>query len=272
MRILVSGAAGSIGSELCRQLSEYIDNEVYGFDINETALFNLYEELKPHIKTRVGDIRNRETLEDIFENFQPQVVIHAAAYKHVSPLELDPIEAVQTNIIGTNNLIRAAKKYKVQKFINISTDKVNGESIMGLTKKINERIVQNAGYVSVRFGNVLGSQGSVIPIWQEQINKNQPLTVTDPRMKRYFMTIPEACSLVIEALDIGEPGDKIILDMGEQHNILELAKEILKKSGKDLEIKIIGAKAGEMLQERLMNDHEEQVAQKKGNFWVIRPN
>lgn len=273
LKIFISGGAGSIASELIRQLAP--NNEIYTCDINETELFNLYEEMKLKglaIKTRVGDICNRGTLEDIFYNFQPNLIIHSAARKHVSPMELDPIEAVQTNIIGTNNLIRAAKKYKIEKFINISTDKVNGESIMGLTKKIAERIVQNAGYVSVRFGNVLGSRGSLLPIWQKQIDQNQPVTVTDGRMQRYFMSLEEACSLVIEACEIGEGGDKIILDMGKQHNILELAKEILKKSGKDLEIKIIGAKSGEMLQERLMNEDEEKRAVKKDRFWIIKPN
>lgn len=266
-RILITGCAGSIGSELARQLCR--NNQVYGIDIGETELFELYEELKPNIKTRIGDIRNRETIEEIFANFLPDIIIHTAAYKHVSPLELDPIEAVQTNIIGTNNIIRMAKKTG-SKFINISTDKVvNGESIMGLTKKIAERIVQNAGYVSVRFGNVLGSRGSVIPIWQKQIDENKPLTVTDPKMQRYFMTISEACKLVIEACEIGQPGDKIILDMGKQHNILELAKEILKKSGKNLEIKIIGTKSGETFQERLMSNEEEKRAIKVGQFWRI---
>lgn len=267
--ILITGAAGSIGSELCRQLAP--NNRVYAVDFNETELFNLYEELKftSPIRTRIGDIRNKETVEDIFNRGAiPEIVIHAAAYKHVSPMELDPIEAVQTNIIGTNNLVRMAKKRGTQ-FINISTDKVvNGESIMGLTKKIAERIVQNAGFVSVRFGNVLGSRGSVIPIWQRQIDHNEPLTVTDSRMTRYFMTIEEACALVIEACEIGQSGEKVILDMGEQHNILDLAKEILKKSGKDLEIKIIGAKAGETLQEKLMTDEEQKRAEKRGRFWV----
>ena len=269
--ILITGAAGSIGSELSRQLAK--ENHVYAVDINETDLFDLYEELKiagTPIKTRVGDIRNKETVEDIFNgDMIPEIVIHAAAYKHVSPMELDPIEAVNTNIIGTNNLVRMSKKRGSQ-LLFISTDKVvNSESIMGLTKKIAERIVQNAGYISVRFGNVLGSRGSVIPIWQKQIDNNQPLTVTDPKMQRYFMTIEEACRLVIEACEVGEPGQKIILDMGEQHNILELAKEILKKSGKDLEIKIIGAKPGETLQERLMNEDEEKRAIKKENYWII---
>lgn len=271
--ILITGAAGSIGSELCRQLAG--NNRVYGVDINETDIFDLYEELKladTAIKTRIGDIRNKETVEDIFYNFLPDIVIHAAAYKHVSPMELDPMEAVNTNIIGTNNLVRQSKKSGVKKFINISTDKVvNGESIMGLTKKIAERIVHNAGYVSVRFGNVLGSRGSVIPIWQKQLDRNQPITVTDPNMTRYFMTIPEACKLVIEAIDIGEPGDKIILDMGEKHNVLDVAKEILGKMNKpDYPINIIGARAGESLTEQLMTPEEESRAVKQGNFYVIR--
>lgn len=272
-KIFISGIAGSIGSELCRQLAK--NNEVFGLDQNETDIFDLYEEMKiagTPVKTRVGDIKDKETIEDIFENFKPEVIIHAAARKHVSPMELDPIEAVATNIIGTNNLVRQSKKSGVERFINISTDKVvNGESIMGLTKKIAERIVHNAGYVSVRFGNVLGSRGSVIPIWQKQLDNNQPITVTDPEMTRYFMTIPEACKLVIEAVEIGEPGDKIILDMGEKHNVLEVAKEILGKLNKPgYPINIIGSRPGESLTESLMTHEEELRAEKKGNFYVIK--
>lgn len=271
--ILITGAAGSIGSELVRQLSP--DNHVFGVDINETDLFDLYEEMKlvgSPIKTRVGDIRNKETVEDIFNNdIFPQIVIHAAAYKHVSPMELDPMEAVNTNIIGTNNIVRMSKKYH-SSLVFISTDKVvNGESIMGLTKKIAERIVHNAGFVSVRFGNVLGSRGSVIPIWQKQLDNNKPLTITDERMTRYFMTIPEACRLVIEAIEIGEPGDKIILDMGEKRNVLEVAKEILGKLDKpDYPIKVIGSRPGETLTETLMTEEEEKRAVKLGKFYIIK--
>lgn len=270
--VLITGAAGSIGSELVRQLAA--ENQVYALDTNETDLFDLYEEMKLRgtpIKTRVGDIRNKDTIEDIFNaEMIPEVVIHAAAYKHVSPMELDPIEAVNTNIIGTYNLVRMAKRKGTRQFIFISTDKVvQAESIMGLTKKIAEQIVKNAGYVSVRFGNVLGSRGSVIPIWQKQIDNNLPLTVTDSRMTRYFMTIPEACKLVIEAVNIGEPGQKIILDMGDQVNVLELAKEVLKKSGKELDIKIIGSRPGESLTEELMTADEKAKAVKKGSFYVL---
>lgn len=272
-RILITGAAGSIGSELVRQLAP--NNELYGVDINETDIFDLYEELKladAPIRTRVGDIRNRETVEDIFENFQPEIVIHAAAYKHVTPMEHDPMEAVNTNIIGTNNLVRESKKRGVEKFINISTDKVvNGECIMGLTKKISERIVHNAGYVSVRFGNVLGSRGSLIPIFQKQLDQGKPLTITDERMERYFMTIPDACALVIKAIEIGNPGDKIVLDMGEKRNVLQVAKEILGKMNKpDYPIKMIGARPGEALSEQLMTPEEEQKATKQNGFYIIR--
>lgn len=272
-KILITGGAGSIGSELVRQLA--MNNQVYAIDMNETEMFDLYEELKSEgnpIKSRIGDIRNRETVEDVFENFMPEVVIHAAAYKHVTPMEHDPMEAVNTNIIGTNNLVRESKRAFIKKFINISTDKVvNGECIMGLTKKIAERIVHNAGYVSVRFGNVLGSRGSVIPIWQRQLDKGVPLTVTDPGMARYFMTIPEACSLVIKAIEIGQPGDKIVLDMGEKYNVLQVAKDILGKMNKsDYPIKMIGARPGESLTELLMTPEEEQKAIKKDEFYIIR--
>lgn len=271
-KIIILGAAGSIGSELCRQLSK--EHEVYGLDFNETDIFDLYEELKLNgtpIKTRIGDIRNRETVEDVFTNFEPEIVIHSAAYKHVSPMESDPIEAVNTNIIGTYNLIRTAKKHRVAKFINISTDKVvNSESIMGLTKKIAEQIVKNAGYVSVRFGNVLGSRGSVIPIWQKQLDQGKPLTITDSRMTRYFMTIPEACALVIKAIEVAKPGQKVILDMGEKRNVLEIAKEILGKLDKpDYPINIIGMKPGESLTENLMTQEEQERAIKKESFYII---
>lgn len=271
-RILITGAAGSIGSELTRQLAK--TNQVLGLDFNETDLFDLYEELKladMPIKTRTGDIRNQGTVDDVFHNFQPQVVLHAAAYKHVSPMELDPIEAVENNIIGTFNLVQASKKYGVEKFINISTDKVVGETIMGLTKKIAEQIVHNAGYISVRFGNVLGSRGSVIPIWQKQLDLGLPLTITDPNMTRFFMTIPEACRLVIKAAEEGVAGDKIILDMGPPRNILEVAKEILNKLNKpEYPIKMIGARPGEALSERLMTNEEENRAEKKEGYYIIK--
>ncbi len=269
-RILIAGSAGSIGGELSRQLSQA--NSVYGLDNNETAQFELYEELKDKgVKTRIGDIRDIETLEDIFLDFKPDTVINAAAYKHVVPMELNPIEAVKTNIIGTNNLVRMCKKFSTPKFIFISTDKVvNGESIMGLTKKIAERIVSNAGYICVRFGNVLNSRGSLIPIWQKQIEKGLPLTVTDKKMERYFMTIPQAVELVIKAIEVGQAGETLCFEMGKKVNIYELAQKVLADAGSEVGIKIIGKSRGETLTEELMNENEKQRATKKGEFYIIK--
>lgn len=272
-KCLIFGSAGSIGSEIVRQLAK--DNEVYGVDTNETAQFELYEKLKElgtPIKTRVGDIRDIETVEDIFSDDKyPEIVINAAAYKHVKPMELNPIEAVKTNIIGTNNIVRMCKKFSVPQFVFISTDKVvNGESIMGLTKKIAERIVINAGYVCVRFGNVLNSRGSLIPIWQKQIEQGLPLTVTDKGMERYFMTIPQAVKLVVEASEIGNPGEIICLEMGKKVNIYELAKKILIEEGSEVGIKIVGKGKGETLTEELMTEDEKKRAIKKDKFFIIK--
>lgn len=270
-RILIFGNSGSIGSEITRQLCQ--NNSVYGVDNNETAQFELYEELKDKgVKTRIGDIRDTETIDDVFRSFEPHIVINAAAYKHVSPMELNPIEAVSTNIIGTNNLVRACKKFKTEKFVLISTDKVvNGESIMGLTKKIAERIVKNAGYVSVRFGNVMNSRGSLIPIWQKQIDKGRNLTVTDKQMERYLMTIPQAVELVIKAIEIGKAGEIICLDMGQRYNIYELAQKVLKEAGNPVGIDIIGRKQGECLTENLMTGDEQKRAIKKDGMYIIKP-
>lgn len=268
-RILVTGGAGSIGSELVRQLAP--NNKVFILDFNETGAFDLAEELKQDghwVEARVGDVRDRETVRDLFEDFKPEYVFHAAAYKHVTPMETYPLEAINTNIIGTHNVMHEAKRWEcLEKFVFISTDKVvNGESIMGATKKVGEIMVRNQGGIAVRFGNVLGSRGSVIPLWQNQINRGKPLTVTDSRMTRFMMTIPEAVNLVIEASQIGNAGECLILDMGEQVNILELAKKIL---GKEDGIKMIGIRPGETLDEKLMTLEEEQSATKKGRFYVI---
>lgn len=270
-RILISGGGGSIGSELVRQLARW--NDIFILDINETATFDLTEELRLkgyNVNCRVGDVRDYKTIEDVFSDFKPHIVFHAAALKHVTPNEQYPIEAINTNILGTYNILHCAKRYGVKKLINISTDKViHGNSIMGITKKVAEVMTKNAGYISVRFGNVLGSRGSVIPIWQQQVDKGEALTLTHPEMKRYFMTIPDACELVIKALKVGKPGQILILDMGEQIKILDLAKEIIKKSGKDLKIKTIGIRPGETLDEKLMTHEEEQRAVKKGKYWII---
>ena len=273
-RILITGGAGSIGSEIVRQLAP--GNKIFILDQNETGTFDLAEELKQDgywVEARVGDIRDKATVQDLFEDFKPQYIFHAAAYKHVTPMETYPLEAIQTNILGTYNIMSEAKRWEcLEKFVYISTDKVvNGRSIMGATKKVGEIMVRNQGkkFIVVRFGNVLGSRGSLIPLWQNQINRGKPITVTDRRMTRYFMTIPEAVYLVIKAAEQGKGGEIFILDMGKQVNILNLAHEVLEKAGGG-KIKMIGLRPGETLDEKLMTLEEEKVAIKKNNFYIIK--
>lgn len=270
-RILITGGGGSIGSELVRQLSA--TNKIYILDNNETAMFDLYEELRLagcDVKGRVGDIRSRHTIDDVFENFKPQYVFHAAALKHVTPSEHDPDECILTNEIGTLNLTKAAHKHGIEKFIFISSDKaVNPSTVYGCSKRQGENIVRNAGYIIVRFANVLGSRGSLIPIWEKQINEGKPLTVTDDRMERYFMSIKEACGLVIEAAEKGEPGQTMILDMGKPIKIIDLAHRMVAEMKSDVEIKIIGMRPGEALTEKLMTPEEEARAVKKDKFYVF---
>jgi|TARA_Y100000310_G_C20622694_1_gene784211 FlaA1/EpsC-like NDP-sugar epimerase len=266
-RVLVSGGSGSVGEELVRQLCLY--NRVFIFDIDETRTFDLYEELKQKnlkVDYRVGDINNMETVRSVFTQFNPDYVFHCASRKHVTPNERYPREAVETNLVGLLNVLEETKG----KFVFISTDKaIHVNSIMGATKKLGEIIVKNWGGVSVRFGNVLGSRGSVIPLWQASIDRGEPLNVTHPQMTRYFMTLEEAVKLVIEAGEKGKPGEIWVMDMGDPVNILELAKDIIKKSGKDVDIKMIGIRPGEMLFEELMTTEEKARAKKIDNFWVI---
>ena len=274
-RILITGGAGSIGSELVRQLVP--NNKIFVLDINETGMFDIVSEHKEAgqwIHGRVGDIRDEKTLEDVFSDFKPQVVFHAAALKHVTPGEQTPLEYIQTNIIGTYNLIKYAKKWEcLEKFVFISTDKaVQSSSIMGATKRVSEIIVRNQGkgFVVVRFGNVLGSRGSVIPIWQKAIDQGKPFKVTDERMTRYMMTIDEAVNLVIQAADIGKGGEIICLDMGKKVNILDLAKRLVKEVQTDTPIEMIGTRPGEQLTERLMFEEEEHQVVRKGKFLIIK--
>lgn len=274
-RILITGGAGSIGEELTRQLC--VKNKVYILDINETGVVDLVEELKQKgywVEGRVGNVKDMETIRDVFSDFKPQYVFHAAAYKHVYPAESTPLEYIKTNILGTHNLIHTAKRWEcLEKFVFISTDKViNANSIMGATKRVGEIMVKNQGkgFIAVRFGNVMGSRGSVIPFWQSQIERGEPLTVTDSRMERYMMTIPEAVNLVIQASQIGKGGEIIVLDMGQKVNILKLAEEILQKSGSQVGIKMIGMRPGETLSEEIMFLEEKQKATKEGKFYVIR--
>ena len=268
-RIIVAGGAGSIGSELVRQLAP--NNKVFVLDISENA-YGLSQELSQKgywVKPRVGDIRNKETIRDLFVDFKPQIVINAAAYKEVSTMELYPEEGVSTNVVGNLNLLHEFGKWECsEKFLFISTDKaVNLKSVMGGTKRMSEILTQNRGGIVVRFGNVMGSRGSLIPIWQRQHDNNEPLTITHEAMTRYMMTIPEACELAIEALKGGKPGEIWIMKMGEKWNILELAKEITKKTKQ--EIKMIGLRPGEVLTEELMFKEEQDHCKELKNFYVI---
>ena len=270
-RILITGGAGSIGSELARQLSP--NNKIWLLDINETGVYQVREQIreKGHwIYSRTGDVRNKETLRDLFGDFKPQVVFHAAALKNVTPGEEYPQETIDTNVQGTANLIAEAKKWEcMEKFVFISTDKVvNAHCIMGMTKKLAEGLVTKAGFqfVAVRFGNVLGSSGSVLEIWDRQVRNGDPITITDPRMERYMMTIPQACELVIKAGEDGKGGEIYILDMGEKVNILELAMQYHPYHPQD----IIGIRSGETLSEELMTQEEESRAIKKGKFYILK--
>ena len=270
--VIITGAAGSIGSGIARELTKYNVKHLILLDQAESPLYDLQQELKIdnldfHIQFRIGDIRNKETINKLFNEFNPQIIFHAAAYKHVPLMEENPYEAISTNIIGTKNLTECAIQYKLEKFIFISTDKaVNPTNIMGASKRIAEMIVQeknNNGitkFITTRFGNVLGSNGSVIPLFQRQIAQGGPLTLTDERITRFFMTIPEACQLVLEAFSMGNGGEIYVFDMGESVRIIDLARKMILLHGlepdKDIEIKITGLRPGEKLYEELLADSE----------------
>lgn len=262
-RILITGSAGSIGAELVRQLAP--SNHIYCLDQNESGLADLMEELK--VAGRVGDIRDEITIRDVFSDFKPQIVFHAAAYKCVNMMEVFPLEAIQTNIMGTHILVSTAKRWEcVTKFINISSDKaVNSFSVMGQSKRMAESLVRNAGknFVSVRFGNVMDSNGSLLRIWQRQHAKGLPLSITDVRMERYFMSIPEAVKLVLKAAKF-ESG-LVIMNMGDKKKVIDLKKELYG----DYPHKFIGIRPGETLSETLMTDEEKRRAVKNGEFYII---
>lgn len=271
-RIIVFGGAGSIGSELVRQLAP--NNKVFVFDISENA-YGLSQELKQKgywVEPRIGDIRNKETIQDIFEDFKPQIVFHCAAYKEVSPLEKYNTEAIFTNIVGTDIILHEAYRWEcLEKFVFISSDKsVNANCFMGISKRAGEIMVKNRGGIVVRFANVLGSRGSLMPIWQRQIDNGESITVTDKRMTRYFMTIPQACELVIKAAIDGKGGEIFIMKMGKSVNIMELAQKVLSEAGSNVGIKEIGIRPGETLEEKLMSSEESLIAKDIGDFWVIK--
>ena len=271
-RVVVFGGAGSIGSELVRQISVK-GHKVYVVDNNETGVFDVTEPLTD-VWGRVGDIRDYQTVKDVFEDFKPQVVFNCAAYKHVPLMEYTPLEAIQTNVLGHYNLIHCAKTLEcVEKFVFVSTDKaVNARSIMGATKNLGEIMTlnQGKGYIVVRFGNVMGSRGSLFPIWQRQVDEGKPLAVTDRRMERYMMSIPEAVELVIEASELGQGGEVFVLDMGKKIKIAELAEQIVKASRYGVGVIETGMRPGETLSEELMSVEETGRAVKEGRFFVIR--
>ncbi len=269
--ILVTGAAGSIGSGIVRQVLEYEPKLVVLLDQAESALYDLEFELKqlkdiPPFEIVIGDICNEERMRRLFEAFNPSWVFHAAAYKHVPMMEMNPSEAVRNNIQGTKILVDLSNEKGVYKFVMISTDKaVNPTNVMGASKRIAEIIAQAANtgktqFITTRFGNVLGSNGSVIPLFKRQIEQGGPVTVTDERITRYFMTIPEACQLVLEAGIMGNGGEIYVFDMGASVKIVDLAKKMIQLSGlelgKDIEITFSGLRPGEKLYEELLNDAE----------------
>ena len=270
--IMVTGGGGSIGSELCRQLVSHKPKQLIIFDIYENNAYDIQQELKinypdANVVTLIGSIRNVSRLESVFAQYKPDIVYHAAAHKHVPLMEVSPDEAVKNNVVGTWNVAKMADKYGVKKFVMISTDKaVNPTNVMGATKRICEMIVQTyneiskTDFVAVRFGNVLGSNGSVIPLFKRQIEAGGPVTVTDPNIIRYFMTIPEAVSLVLQAGAYAKGGEIFILDMGEPVKIDDLAKNLIRLSGYtlgvDMEIKYTGLRPGEKLYEELLMKEE----------------
>ncbi len=285
--VLVTGAGGSIGSELCRQVAGFGPKRLILLGHGENSIHKIWLELVDKfpglsLGIEIADVRDRAKINYIFQKYHPELVFHAAAHKHVPLMELHPDEAVKTNIFGTKNLAEAADNAGTKTFVLISTDKaVNPSSVMGATKRMAELIVQHMArisqtrFVAVRFGNVLGSRGSVVPIFEEQIKKGGPVTVTDPEMKRYFMTIPEAVHLVIQAGSMADGGEVFILDMGQPVKIVDLAMEMIRLSGlepeKDIKIKFVGIRPGEKMFEELLTAEEGSAATKHKRIFVARP-
>ncbi|QUW21246.1 polysaccharide biosynthesis protein [Sporosarcina sp. Marseille-Q4063] len=272
--ILVTGAGGSIGSEICRQVSEFRPKQLILLGHGESSIYNIDMELRQKVSPDteilpiIADVKDRNRIFDIVSEYKPDVMYHAAAHKHVPLMEANPMEAVKNNIFGTKNVAEAADTFGVPHFVLISTDKaVNPPNVMGATKRFAEMIIQNLAkksetkFAAVRFGNVLGSRGSVVPLFKQQIAKGGPITVTDPEMTRYFMTIPEASRLVIQAGTLAAGGEVFVLDMGEPVKIVDLAKNLIKLSGfseGEIGIKYSGIRPGEKLFEELLNENEIQ--------------
>jgi FlaA1/EpsC-like NDP-sugar epimerase len=295
--VLITGAGGSIGSELCRQICKCRPAEIMLMGHGENSVFNIQQELEqlikilqedgkaqqysPRISTFIADIRFKERLKHAFEKFQPDVIFHAAAHKHVPLMELNSPEAITNNVLGTKNLLDMALEYDVQNFVMISTDKaVNPTNVMGASKRVAEMLVLQAAkdsgrpYVAVRFGNVLGSRGSVVPTFKKQIAAGGPITVTHPDICRYFMTIPEAVQLVLQAAVVGTGGEVFMLNMGQPVKIVDLAKELIRLSGyevnKDIDIVFTGLRPGEKLFEELFIDGEEYEPTQHKKLMIVK--
>ncbi|WP_319371134.1 nucleoside-diphosphate sugar epimerase/dehydratase [uncultured Ilyobacter sp.] len=284
--IFVTGGAGSIGSELCRQIGKHNPKRLISIDINENALYFLELELKrkyPNLEiiSEICSVRDREKIKWVFEKYKPQVVFHAAAHKHVPLMEHNPEEAIKNNIFGTKNVADCAHRYGVERFVLVSTDKaVNPTNIMGATKRACELLIQDMSeksstkYMAVRFGNVLGSNGSVIPLFKTLIEEKKNLTITHPDVTRFFMTIPEAARLVVEAGSIGNGGEVFILDMGESVKIMDLAKNLIELSGltlgEDIDIDIVGLRPGEKLYEELLYDVSAAIKTENQKIFIAK--
>ena len=285
-RVLVTGGGGSIGSELCRQLAACAPEKLIIFDIYENNAYEIQQELKEKygdslpLYVEIGSVRDRDRLDGLFEAYRPQIIFHAAAHKHVPLMEHSSAEAIKNNILGTYNTADAAEKYGVEKFILISTDKaVNPTNVMGASKRVCEMIIQSrldskTCFAAVRFGNVLGSNGSVIPLFKRQIAKGGPVTITDKRIIRYFMTIPEASQLVMQAGTMAKKGELFVLDMGVPVKIYDLAVNMIRLSGfvpnKDIMIEEIGLRPGEKLYEELLVKSEELDRTENGLIFIER--
>ena len=271
--VMVTGGGGSIGSEICRQIMRFKPKLLIIFEIYENCAYELMYDLRQRygkdcpVITLIGSIRDKHRLDEVFDLYHPEVVFHAAAHKHVPLMELSPAEAIKNNVFGTRNLLESASAHGVERLVQLSTDKaVNPTNVMGATKRITEMLIQRYGEktsmkcMAVRFGNVLGSHGSVIPLMESQIRKGGPVTVTHPDITRYFMTIPEAAQLVLQAGGIARSGSIFVLDMGEPVRIMDLAKKLIRAYGYepnvDMPIKIIGLRPGEKLYEELLMDSE----------------
>jgi len=280
-RILVTGGAGSIGSEIVRQLVKFNASTVTVFDNAEASMFHLEQEIsrfnpKSHIKYVIGDVRDKYRLEEVFDSFKPNIVFHAAAYKHVPMMEANPIEAIKTNVLGTMNVSNISYMNEVEKFVMVSTDKaVNPTNVMGATKRIAELYTQfletksATNFIVTRFGNVLGSEGSVIPTFIKQIERGGPVSVTHKEVIRYFMTIPEACQLVLQASVLGKGGEVFLFDMGEPVSINDLAKNLIKHFKSKAKIEYIGLRPGEKLYEELLCDGENMVTTEDNNIMKL---